>query len=227
MKPHLISNKTCPFVQRSLILLREKDVEHQVTYVDLANKPSWFLEYSPRGKVPLLIVERTVLFESQAICEYLDETQGSARLMPDDPLQRARDRAWFAFADEDLLASQFRMLLAPNELVFIEREALLVERLARLNQEKSGEWLSGTGDFGLADVAVAPAFDRLKLLKHVLGRDYLSELPRLQDYSARLAERASIRASLPGDFEEAFLALLASRGAWVTTQRTDSARTNQ
>lgn len=74
----LVSSKTCPFVQRAVILLLEKRVEHEVTYIDLASKPQWFLDKSPRGKVPLLMVEGATLFESQAICEYLDETRGEA-----------------------------------------------------------------------------------------------------------------------------------------------------
>lgn len=71
---HLISSVTCPWVQRSVIAMRAKDVSFDVTYVDLQNKPDWFLALSPHGKVPVLKVDDTALFESNAIAEYLDET---------------------------------------------------------------------------------------------------------------------------------------------------------
>lgn len=66
----LVSFTTCPFVQRATLILLEKDVSFETEHISLANKPPWFLALSPRGKVPLLLVDGGVaLFESQAICE--------------------------------------------------------------------------------------------------------------------------------------------------------------
>ncbi len=53
--------------------MRAKYVEFEVTYVNLRDKPDWFLEISPHGKVPVLKVDDEILFESNAIAEYLDE----------------------------------------------------------------------------------------------------------------------------------------------------------
>ena len=53
--------------------MRAKNVEFEVTYVNLREKPDWFLEISPHGKVPVLKVDDEILFESNAIAEYLDE----------------------------------------------------------------------------------------------------------------------------------------------------------
>lgn len=57
-------------------------------------KPQWFLDFSPTGRVPLLINEAgEALFESDAIVEYIDEI--TIPLVADvSPEQRARDRAW-------------------------------------------------------------------------------------------------------------------------------------
>ena len=71
-KFHLISSLTCPWVQRAVITLRAKGVDFDVTYIDLRKKPDWFLKISPHGKVPVLKVDDQVLFESNAIAEYLD-----------------------------------------------------------------------------------------------------------------------------------------------------------
>jgi len=60
----LVSFKTCPFVQRAAIVLLEKAVPFEITYIDQTKKPDWFVKISPLGKVPLLKVNDTVLFES-------------------------------------------------------------------------------------------------------------------------------------------------------------------
>lgn len=217
MLPMLVSSKTCPFVQRAVILLLEKRVEHEVKYIDLANKPQWFLEKSPRGKVPLLIIEGATLFESQAICEYLDETRGPARLMPSDPIARARDRAWFPFAGEDLFGGLFRVMTSPTEEQFLEQQRDLLARLGRLAQEKTGPWLSGDGSaFGLADVAVAPVFTRLELLGRLTNTDWLERLNGLGDYARRLLGRPAIAGSVPQDFEAALLEFMRQKKSWLS-----------
>ena len=75
----LISHKLCPYVQRAVIALNEKGVPFERVDIDLANKPDWFLKLSPLGKVPVLIVRgdagEVPLFESNVICEYIEETQ--------------------------------------------------------------------------------------------------------------------------------------------------------
>src|SRR5262249_3360323 len=71
----LVSFKTCPWVQRAAIVLREKKVEFEFQHIEPDNRPDWFLAISPHKKVPVLrIDDRVSLFESNAIAEYLDET---------------------------------------------------------------------------------------------------------------------------------------------------------
>src|SRR5215831_11692029 len=71
----LVSFKTCPCVQRSAIVLREKDTEFELRHIEPDNRPEWFLAISPHKKVPVLrIDDKQSLFESNAINEYLDET---------------------------------------------------------------------------------------------------------------------------------------------------------
>src|SRR3954451_3163603 len=90
----LVSFKTCPWVQRAAIVLREKNVDFEFRHIEPDNRPDWFLAISPHKKVPVLRVDdRVSLFESNAIAEYLDETI-SPRLHPEDPVARAVNRAW-------------------------------------------------------------------------------------------------------------------------------------
>ncbi|WP_264627066.1 glutathione S-transferase family protein [Candidatus Symbiopectobacterium sp. NZEC135] len=98
-----ISHPLCPFVQRSAIVLFEKNVPFERINVDLSAKPDWFLALSPTGKVPLLKVrqangEEAIIFESMVICEYLNETQDGDSMYADDAFIRARQRSWIEFS---------------------------------------------------------------------------------------------------------------------------------
>ena len=103
-QPNLISHHLCPYVQRAVIVLTEKSIEHKRTYINLEDTPDWFTNVSPLGRVPLLEVNGSVLFESQVIAEYLDEaTPGS--LHPGDLLEKAKHRSWIEFGSETLAAA--------------------------------------------------------------------------------------------------------------------------
>ena len=90
----LVSFKTCPWVQRSAIALREKNAAFELRHIESDNRPDWFLAISPHKKVPVLTIDdKVTLFESNAINEYLDEMV-APRLHPEDPIERAVNRAW-------------------------------------------------------------------------------------------------------------------------------------
>ncbi len=87
-----------PFCRKVRLTLAEKRIE-----VELIEERYWeanpdFLRRNPAGKVPVLRHDGRVLSESQAICEYLDETLPDPPLMPRDPRARFEVRrlcAWF------------------------------------------------------------------------------------------------------------------------------------
>ncbi|MDH4275939.1 MAG: glutathione S-transferase family protein, partial [Gammaproteobacteria bacterium] len=112
MQPELISFDLCPFVQRSVITMLEKNVAYKITYIDLANPPDWFLKISPFGKVPALRVGDKTLFESAVINEYLDDITPPS-MHPQDPLQRALNRAWIEFGSE-LIGTQYMLSIAAD-----------------------------------------------------------------------------------------------------------------
>src|SRR5437763_13045043 len=88
----LVSFKTCPWVQRAAIVLREKKIDFEFRHIERDKRPDWFLAISPHKKVPVLRLDDKVsLFESSAIAEYLDETI-APRLQPADPVARAVNR---------------------------------------------------------------------------------------------------------------------------------------
>lgn len=62
--------------------------------INLFNRPDWYYNKNPLGKVPCLeFSDKSVIFESLITCDFLDEAYPSARqLNSSDPMKRARDR---------------------------------------------------------------------------------------------------------------------------------------
>jgi len=132
MSLHLISFKTCPFVQRAVITLKHKDIDFDITYIDLADPPDWFLEMSPLAKVPVLKVDDEILFESAVINEYLDEITGG-ELQPKEPLARAKNRAWIEFAS-NMLGNLYMMKMSKDEERYSKYRQALVSQLQRVEK---------------------------------------------------------------------------------------------
>ena len=66
-KLEVISSSTCPFAQRTRMVLLEKKVDFTLTEIDLNAKQDWFLQISPYGKVPVVRHGDTVIVESAVI----------------------------------------------------------------------------------------------------------------------------------------------------------------
>ena len=76
MKPKLYNTQRCPYARRTRIVLHEKGIDFEVHEVDLGNKSEEFLEVSPTGKVPVIVVDGDSLYESNVVNQYLDEWAG-------------------------------------------------------------------------------------------------------------------------------------------------------
>src|SRR5215475_254342 len=126
----LVSHDLCPYVQRAVIALAEKGVPFDRVYIDLADKPNWFLAISPLGKVPLLKVDDAVIFESAVILEYLEETEANP-LHPADPLPRADHRAWIEFGSS-VLNDIWGFYTAADDGALRAMARTLAEKFARL-----------------------------------------------------------------------------------------------
>ena len=197
----LISSLTCPFVQRAAFLLEDKGVPYERVNVDLRNKPDWFLALSPLGKVPVLEVDDTVLFESVVINEYLDEVAGE-RLLPEAALPRARERAWIVFSNMALDAV-FSLHSAMDEAAAMEKLETLRERLDRLESNLGTGPLWGGERLSLMDAASLPMLQRLTWTDaYVPQFRLLADRPRVQRWAEVLLARPAVARSAPSDLQE-------------------------
>jgi glutathione S-transferase len=187
-----------------VITLKHKKVPYEITYIDLENPPAWFDQISPLGQVPLLKVNReTVLFESAVINEFIDEVAGK-RMHPEDPLVRARERAWIEYGSE-LFRGMYGLAHEEDAGRFEERKKEFFDDLARVESAVSpeGPYFRGK-DFGLVDAAYAPLFMRL-MLSTVLTQDARwTKLKRVNAWARALEQLPEVRESVVPEFKELY-----------------------
>jgi len=214
----LCSFTTCPWVQRAAIVLRAKQVPYDITYIDRDHRPDWFLKISPHSKVPVLrIDEKEALFESNAIAEYLDET-ASPRLHPEDPVARARNRAWtdyvptFASAVSDTAYSDSEEEFTAKAAKFAGPFGKLDEVLAK--RGNAGPYFNGP-KFSLVDAAYAPFLQRYTFMDRLKPLGVIEKYPRLAAWRDALLAAPAVKASTVANIEAVWQENLILRKRWL------------
>lgn len=198
MTLQLISHTLCPYVQRAVIALVEKGVTFERTYIDLADKPDWFLALSPLGKTPVLLVDHVPIFESAVILEYFEETQPGP-LHPDGALDRARDRAWMEFGSA-VLNDIAGFYSASDDDTFDKKIAALRSKFMRLeDQLGAGPYFAGDR-FSLVDVVFGPVFRYFDTFDQIGDFGIFTGLARVRAWRDALSQRHSIKSAVTSDY---------------------------
>ena len=193
--------------------MRAKKVDFEVTYINLRDKPEWFLELSPHGKVPMLQVDGRPLFESNAIAEYLDE-EIPPRLHPEDAFLRARHRAWNDFVP--IFASGLGGVSVADlekrkkALEVARRHVGKLEQAISEERGNGGPFFSGP-DLCLVDAAYAPFLMRFSMVEPLIETGLMADFSagcRVDGCTGGRSPRARVGAgpvsrSLHGDDLEA------------------------
>ncbi|MEW6297885.1 MAG: glutathione S-transferase family protein [Thermodesulfobacteriota bacterium] len=186
-----------PYCQKVRLVLAEKDLSYEKIFIDLTKneqKAPDFLRLNPYGKVPVLIDEDEVIYDSTIINEYLEDEYPHPPLLPATSGGRARARMFEDFADNSFTA-QSSLLVAelrkPADQVDQERvqryRADLLRVLEFLERQLEGrDYIADT--FSLADLAFVP---RLLLLPR-LGVEIPARLKNVSAWSERLKQRPSV-----------------------------------
>lgn len=223
----LISHYLCPYVQRARIVLAEKGIDHDLEFIDLANKPAWLKEISPLGKVPVLLADGRPVFESAVISEYLDEvTPGS--LHPADPYEKARNRAWIEYASSTLnTVSGFYN--AGNDATFQALTEALCDRFRTLESELgAGPFFNGS-DFSLVDAAFAPLFRYFDVIEQIVDAGFFDGAPKVARWRHELARRPSVRDAVVADYPQRLRRFFLERGSVLSdlVRRSDRSAVSQ
>lgn len=205
----LISHHLCPYVQRSVIALEEKRIPYERVNIDLANKPDWFNDISPSGKVPLLIInDEHILFEANVITEYLNEvTPGD--LHSSEPLTKATHRAWIEFGT-GILNDISGLYSAQDSNTFDAKLSMIEDKLMKLEQtithQKKGKpphgpYFSGSR-FQLIDGVYSTIFRYFDVFQGVTEINFLQHTPHLKAWNHALQIRHSVIKAVPPDYPE-------------------------
>jgi glutathione S-transferase len=203
-----------------VIVLRAKNVEFDVTYINLSEKPDWFLKISPHGKVPVLVVDEQPLFESNAIAEFLDEN-AEPRLHPVDSIKRARNRAWVENV-RDFSASIRGLYYASTKEAY---EATLedtpvqfqkMENAIKEDRANDGPYFNGP-ELCMVDASYAPFLWRFLLVEKSTKTGLMAKFPLLSAWADALAQNEAIIGSLPANFEEEFAAMLKRNNRYLAS----------
>jgi glutathione S-transferase len=216
----LCSFKTCPWVQRAAIVLREKQVPYDITYIesDKSKRPAWFLAISPHAKVPVLQIDgKQALFESNAIAEYLDETV-APRLHPEDPIARARNRAWTDYVPT-FAGAVSNTAYSDSDDEFAARASAIPGPFGKLDEAlakrgNAGPYYNGPG-LSLVDAAYAPFLQRYTFMDRLRPLGIIEKFPHLAAWRDALLAAPAVQASTVPDFEAVWQDNLIARGRWL------------
>jgi glutathione S-transferase len=194
-----------PFCRKVRLALSEKGLEFDLAVERFWERRDEFLALNPAGQVPVLVEEDgTVLADSQAIVEYLEEIVPEPPLFGDTPLARAECRRIAAWFDQKFYAEVTDYLLTEKLLKRFMGMGAPQSELLRISARNMGYHLDYIGylaerrnylagaHFTLADIAAAAQLSCL---------DYLGEIawekhPGAKDWYARVKSRPSFRAIL-------------------------------
>jgi glutathione S-transferase len=198
----IVSAGTCPFAQRTRMVLLEKQVDFSLTEIDLDAKPAWFLEISPYAKVPVIRHGDAVVWESAVINEYLEEVFPEPALLPRDPVQRAQARVWIDFANTRMVPHVYKMMLRQDSEGQDLHRRRLTEAVRAMGQGlrdlSSGPFWFGVRP-GLVDFTFFPHVQRFVALEHYRGFKIPASCGRLLAWRDAMLARPSVQATRPTD----------------------------
>lgn len=194
----LYDHPDCPFCQKVRVVLAEKELEFERVHVDLRvgeQRTPEFLKMNPYGKVPVLVDDDLVVYDSTIINEYLEDEYPAPSLMPEDSAGRARVRMLEDYCDNSFLPVA-GLVLAELAKPEAERDAERLQRyqaeigrgLARLETQFDGKDFL-VGEFSLADIAFVP---RVMILPQ-MGVDIDPRLRQVAAWIDRLRARPTIQ----------------------------------
>ncbi|KAK8715191.1 hypothetical protein V6N13_042529 [Hibiscus sabdariffa] len=148
----LFKTWSTPFGLRVVWALKLKGIEYESIDEDLSNKSDLLLHYNPvYKKVPVLVHNGKPISESTVILEYIDDTWKQNPILPQDPVERARERFWAKFNEEKLLPTIWAIFTTEGKDLE-EAMAAWGENLKFVEEELKGKKVFGGEKIGLADL---------------------------------------------------------------------------
>lgn len=202
----------CPFSRKIRLILAEKKLDFELETEKFWERREEFLKINPAGQVPVFIdLNGTVVCDSYAIAEYLDEMYPEKPFIGTSPSLKAEVRrltAWFddKFAREVSLPLLFEKTLRrylkqagpTNSSAIRNAKASIHFHLSYISWlADRRKWLAGD-DLSLADVAAGAHLSIVDYLGDVPWDEYESAKEWYMRLKSRPAFRTLLTDRLPG-----------------------------
>lgn len=188
------------FCSKVAIVLRHKQISHQILPPPNGYGSPEYKLVVPTGKIPGLIDGELVLSESEAINEYLEECYPDPMMLPGDPKKRAQLRQLSRHHDlavEPIIRSLFGQVSPQtrNADVLRAKAGELQKQLIVLAELADPQPFLVTSDISLADVGYAPTLLLGELMWECFGMTW--NLPsRLQEWQQGLQQVPAVAETL-------------------------------
>ncbi|UCH30023.1 MAG: glutathione S-transferase family protein [Myxococcales bacterium] len=204
VKPLIYCFSGSPFVWRALIALQEKGIGYEAKWISRMSgehRSPEMLALNPRGRLPILRYGDVTLYESMAICLFLELEHPEPPLIPRSTAGRARTLVLASEASYLESETDDAILFAlgaktddgdpePRKAAFRKVHTEMARWEIHLGD--GGDYFVGD-DLSLADVVVFPGVAFLVRTGLTLSK----RTPRLAAWYERMVERPSVRASWP------------------------------
>lgn len=192
-----------PFVRKVMLCIIEKGVLDQTERVRsptaIATPNLALMEANPLSKIPTLVTgDGIALYDSDVICEYLDETFEGPRLIPaagPDRWQVLRRTALASGAMDALVLWNFFRNQPPQEHSEPVKAALAVKINACLAEIERDVGLLTAGPFDLAAISTGCLFGYIDY--RFADLEWRRDFPACADWFAGFEDRPSARMTKP------------------------------
>ncbi len=180
--------------RKVLAVLEEKGLDYEIKPMSFAaedHKKDDYLKVNPNGEVPALVDDGMVIYESTAICEYLNDEYVEPALMPEDSYGRAKVRMIEDYCDLHFYRALVKCLIKNKiqgqPLEAADKDAVSTSLKRIETYLGSQEFVAGK--FSLADLAVLTGFTTLE----ALGLGELMTSASLKKYYERLKKHPGFK----------------------------------
>lgn len=187
----LYSDSSSPMDHAVRIVLAEKDINVEISYITDGERPVELNEMNPYSQVLTLIDRELVLYDAEIIMEYLDERFPHPPLMPVDPVARAGNRQLRYRVMQDLY-SLVDDIESGNDIEAASAKKNLRDNLTAISPMFSQMPYFMSEEYTLVDCCMVPLLWRLQKYGIKLP---MSTKP-LQRYADSLFERDAFQSSL-------------------------------
>ena len=194
-----------PECRKVRIALAEKNLDAELIAEKVWERREPFLKMSPSGEVPVLVeADGTVLSDSVAIVEFLEETHSDPALLPGTPAERAEARRiaqWFdikcnrevsSLLISEKIMKRFMRMGEPSSAAIrcgLKNLKTHLDYAGFLAERRN--YLAGSR-FSLADITAA---SHLSVIDYLGDIDW-GEYPAAKDWYMRVKSRKSMRGIL-------------------------------